>query len=352
MKKYFKDQKFLLIYQECEHGISVHNIPESVINDSKKSVVIAARGDEAKSGEHYLDNGFHFEKIKGDSASWYSIYTAYKRRSIDSNINGDESEPIKDVEAEKFLENLAAFVEGNVVTKLITLAFDEDGEIGGVEDANIKLMKRGGGELVVEFMLSKFIEESYRGWFYKSDGRRLEGDDHLRIRKDSDLDSGAFHDSLYPPFSPEEMSQLEEKWHYDFTTFDNLSAMDGIEYPEDPEYDSIKYLYQYKISKKKLEKYKKKIEIPYRVYEILTKEQKQLLSDQAHGILMDAVDDIGHDLFGLNFDNFAADERHRKSILESRQWGAELYGSLSTGGGNVYLGDGMSLDSNGNLVDD
>ena len=350
MKKYFKDQKFLLIYQHSEHGIPVHNIADSIINEDNKSQVIAARGDEPLSGEHYLDNGLHFEKIEGDSASWYSIYLEYKYRK--SNGSDVELGLTKDVEVEEYLESLASFIEGKVVTKLITLAFDDDGKIDGAEDATIKRIKRGGAELVIEFMLSKFIDESYKGWFYKSDGRPLESNNYQRIVKYSDSGLQSIQSWGEIPFSPEEMSQIEEKWHYDFTTFDNLSAMGGIEYPEDPEYDSIKYLYQHNISKKKLEKYKKNIEIPYRVYEILTDEQKQLLSNQVHGILMDTVDDIGHDLFGLSFDNFAADERHRKSIIASRQWGAELYGSLSTGDGNVYLGDGMSLDPNGNLVDD
>lgn len=350
MKKYFKDQKFLLIYSHSENGISVNKISESIIDQNSKLLIIAARGDEPKTGEYYVDNGYHFDKIENDENSLYSLYSAYKNRSSEQVLM--ESELEKDLEVDKFLEDLATFVEGQVVTKLITLAFDEGSQVVESKNSNIKLIKRGGVELVVEFMLSNFINESYKGWFYKSDGRPLESKNFNRIVISSDPELQAIHSWGEIPFSKKEISELEERWHYDYTLSSDLYAINGIEYPDDPEYDLIKYLYKFNIDGKKLKKLNKRIEIPYRVYEILTSEQKQLLSNQVYGIILDVVDDVGRDLFGLNFDSFANDEKYQNSIVASRQWGAELHGLMGGGSGSLYLGDGMSLDSKGNLTDD
>lgn len=350
MTQFFKDQKFMIIYFHNEDGISVSKISEKIVDEDSKSMVIAARGDEPIDGLQYLDNGYHFEKFKNCEIKWSDVYRWYKYRDPDADAQQLQSP--EDIFSSELLSHLVSFAEGKVVKLLILLAFDNCEKFDALVDDDIKFFKRGGSELVVEFMLSKYVHETHKGWFHKIDGRPLESENFYRLKIYSDPDIQAIHSWGVDEFSEDEMSELEERWHYCFGLGADLDVMLNKQSSWNIDSHEYLYYYHYNINLTKLPLYRSYIDIPDRVNSILTDEQKRILLEQAHEIILKNIDDVGRDFFALNFDSFSAHEEYRISVSESRQWGADLHGSIAEGNEKVYLGDGMYLDSDGNVLDD
>ena len=301
MPKYFKDQKFMLTFSHSETGIFIDN-PQDLIVSSKtnETLVIAARGDEVVHG-----------------------YTL-----TDVSQSDEKSSPNAWSKAVRFL---------------LVLAYDDgsnDPDDVDLSEVSFCEVKRGGTELVSEFLLSNFIGGSTINW-HRRDGQPIgEEESNFTAFMLGDMDP-----TLY-----------EKRFDYDFSLagdFNNLALTELIDIDEDngPEYS--KPVFQFGINQKAVSYLDGLVDIPYRVSKILSDEQKKALADEVPGIIRKELDYIAIKLLGQPVQNYQEDRARAYGRMRAAAWAADMYDfCVGDGVGNAYLGDGLSITTDGQITDD
>jgi hypothetical protein len=347
MANYFKDKKFRLLYLDVEGGIPVSLIPRVITEDSTDdSMVIAARGGPLNF-HSYLNPG---RKIAVKFSEEKSEQDKYFKEIYDHICASKELERTKFFQlnasvAEEIVDRVKA-LEDERVNRLIVLAHHDGQPVEKPKDTEFLCfeVKEGGPELVLEFLLSTFCNSFDTEWVRRDDPNvRYEPPEDFAFRL------GGLTD--------EEKLEYKEVPVYDFTLSANLDAL--VEYEEDFDddgdsfYRSSGYFYYYSVNLKALSRLTEKIDIPWRVREILTPEQIVKLDAEVPGIFMADLDYIARSVLMQKVDSYVADRARQYERMRAQQWASDMYDVLGGDGeGNVYMSDGMSLTADGRIVDD
>lgn len=366
MPKYFKDQKFMLTYIHSENGIFIGDPQDLIVNSkTNESLVIAARGDEVVPGctllnelqsdetlskydcyrhkasihpdDDWSEKNLQFvDKKKTSPYDWYSHLESVPQDEWSERFEGDR-------EFIEWAERLVSRGKSKAVKFLLVLAYD-DGDMAPdkvrtSEIAFIKV-KRGGSELVSEFLLSNFIRGTTINWH----------------RRDSQPIGEEESNSICFMFDEIDPAIYEQRWNYDFTLagdFGNLALTELIDMDEDygPEYSNP--VFQYQINQKAVSYLDSLVDIPYRVEKILSDEQKKTLADEVPMIVKNELDYIAIKLFGQAVQNFKEDSARDYGRMRESAWAVDMYDFCGGDGvSNAYLGGGLSITPDGQITDD
>ena len=323
--KFFKDQKFALIFLYDELMFRTNDVQNMVVDDQEKSLVISARGGEQKDGIHILNNGKFFEKQEDKRTSCFDLYMQTE------HLTEEERAAIYKDDVLVFINRLIEMGKSKFVKQLVILAFD-DGKLNIDSESSIIKIKSGGPEIVAEYMLSKFIGN----FKIFSDDEVIDKEFDLRIEVNKDIDG-------------------YEKCEFNFDLDGDLSQLHKVDDSrteiemDGTVWDDSFERFQLSIDEIAVLKLNEKFKIPPRIWNVLNEEQFELLSNQAPSLLIEEMDFIGNNIFKLNFDSYESYCRLMESKAYSQNWNASMNAVLGNDG--RYLGDGKSLARDG-LIDE
>lgn len=288
--KYFKDQRFMLIYMYSPVGFFVDDISQRIADEDGKSLVISGRSGRLEKPGSFLDNLGVLESLKKDSP-----YT-YQSLWLEDDIYSDEALLEKYGNSEEVVEYIRHIGKaGNrpFSHKLIILAYD-DGEDSEVDNPVIIKAKRGGYDLVIEYILSNFNNEETA----VGEAKRFI---HEHLCKDGVSRSFNFSLSSY------------------------FSGLDNYDFDFDMDADGSDYSRDYKrsifnVDKDALARLTSMFLVPDRVNKILTEEQKFLLRENIPDDLSSLSDFIGLKLFKQKLPSFDDDVHRETTRNRARFW--------------------------------
>lgn len=306
MPNYFKDQKLLLLFYHSPRGIRVDDIGNFVIDgNTGKSLVIAARGG-------WKRHGYDF--FQGEHRAAYGTLRA--------DLDYGDGEVAKEVQRKnpEFYADLFELAEAPMTDTLLVLAYDDGEPIPDDPSTGIVAFRRGGAELVVEFVLSRFAGEhrSPAQEWRRTDGAALTDEEtwKLTVASEEEVDQNLYRRAWIYDFS------LAGDFFYLTETYDEIVDMDDIEFEQ---FDRVVY----GINQDALEEMHGWIGIPSKLQELLTQEQVRIYrQEKIPELIKERLDAIGKVLFGQPFDDFSAD-RSRDAYQQwlNRQgaaWDAEM----------------------------
>jgi len=309
-RKYFKDLAFQIAFFHHPGGISLEEVDGFFVNKvTKESAVISARG---------------ARRIK--NPDWYPISASeVPMREIFQDIEcdrkfGDGSlvSHIQKNHPETY-DLVMRWANGYSTDRLIILSH---GDSEFPQDFNPELSpvdhREGGVELVVEYLLSNFASAEVinlpKRWV-REDGTHLTPEEEKQMEWEQ-VESMAVKGYRF------------DGWKYDFSTSDNFHHLEPL-YSDlvDDEYatyeDYERFLY--KVDNKAVGQMSRWVSIPYKLYAILTSEQKQKWRDKIlPEIILCNLDFIGIDLFGLSLNNASRDAADSHIRASAASWDAEL----------------------------
>lgn len=170
--------------------------------------------------------------------------------------------------------------------------------------------KSGGIELLSEYLLSNFItdindpEYTYRSWV-STEGDELEVDiigqivvngtaSDVRPPQQSDKNEFFFNNKLYSPKYVNNLTLAP-----DFRNLIKQREYSPIDYEDGSSYGKKRF--QYNLNQENLEKWNNEHAIPEFIFEILSSEQKQLLSKRLSSHIQSSWDEILKDIFNQKF---------------------------------------------------
>jgi len=334
MPKYFKDQKFMLVFLHSEAGIFVDNLADFILDaKTNKSLLIAARGDEEVEGLTLLSR-----KQTNDISSeldWFYYLKDHPEDQWPDWIKRDQNNS-------DWAKDLIRMGNSKAVTFLLALAYDDDGDATnvGLDSHTFSNIKRGGTELVSEFLLSNFCHRSSQKLF-RRDGQPISDDESMSIT----FALGEIDHAIY-----------EMRWTYDFSlavNFDNLALTQVLDYDEDYGFEYSIPVFQHGINQKAVPYLNELVAIPYRVRKLLSEAQQKTLADEVPEIVKQELDYVAIRLLGQPVQNYKMDRATDYARLQGAAWASDMYDICGGDGeGNAYLGDGISITPDGHLVDD
>lgn len=325
MPKYFKDNRFYLMYLYDEDMYCIDDVPNMVFSDENgESLVISARGNGLTDGHQVLDNGKFFAKVENDPDRYSKAFSNM------NHLNDEELELVfgdmKEKEIVQTMRDIRRLGNSKFVSKLMILAYSDGNENELPDFPDLIKIKVGGTEIVAEYMLSEFCSEFKKVSPINTNNENLE----KRIKWNSD-------DTRY--------------WNYEFN-FDlseNLSELDEIDNSnteidmDGTVWDGSFKRYRFNINDNAVNSLFEEFKIPGRVYDVLTKEQLIQLKEQLPSLLQDKMDFIGLQVFKQKFDSLDAHHRLMESRVASENWRNSMRQILGEDGS--YLGDGIDLNN-------
>ncbi len=180
MKKdtYFKDQKFVLLYMYFPAGMFMDETSSAVESDECQSLVISGRSNFLESPGSFLDKpgvmDFQEDPVTEEFKQWICdsmpdwAFPAgkpefeYKSLWWDHHKYDADEDLLERYGKKKFVEIvrcIGTIGDRPFADRLIVLAYDDGTDFDSNDDGRFcVLLKRGGYELVVEYMLSAFNE--------------------------------------------------------------------------------------------------------------------------------------------------------------------------------------------------
>lgn len=324
MPKYFKDNRFYLMYLYDEDMYCIDDVPNMIYSDENgESLVISARGNGLTDGRQVLDNGKFFVKVEGDPDRYSKAFSNM------IHLNDEELELVfgdmKEKEIVQTMRDIRRLGNSKFVSKLMILAYSDGNEKELPDFPELIKIKVGGTEIVAEYMLSEFCSDFKKVSPNKVNAEKIED----RIKWNSNE---------------------ERYWNYEFN-FDlsgNLSELNEIDDSateidmDGTVWDLSFKRYQFNINDNAVDTIYKDIHIPSRLYDVLTKEQLIQLKEQLPSLLQEKMDFIGLQVFKQKFDSLDAYHRLMESRVASENWRNSMRQILGEDGS--YLGDGISLN--------
>ena len=325
MPKYFKDNRFYLLYLYDENMYCIDHVPNTVWSDENgESLVISARGNGLTDGRQVLDNGKFFAKVESDPDRYSKAFSNM------IHLNDEELELVfgdmKEKEIVQTMRDIRRLGNSTFVSKLMILAYSDGNEDALPDFPDLIKIKVGGTEIVAEYMLSQFCSDFKKVSRNKINTEKIED----RIKWNSDE---------------------ERYWNYEFN-FDfseNLSELDEIDDSateidmDGTVWDGSFKRYQFNINDNAVNTIYKDIHIPSRLYDVLSKEQLIQLKEQLPSLLQEKMDFIGLQVFKQKFDSLDAHHMLMESRVASENWRNSMRQILGEDGS--YLGDGIDLNN-------
>ena len=347
--EYINTRTFGLLYycNYWELGIELKDIPRFWTDNKGKSRVISARTNARRS---YNEKNFKSGTIKINTTLFSANSSIYEgevghielflwmRSATLSEIKKlfrKNKEQIENIRA--IYDYYSAYNGKNTESGIFLL--DLTGDDSNITDEEIKYtrclnLKKGGIEIIHEYLASTFIQE---------------------------------HDTLISEFSRIErgfeFSDSNGTWSTKISPFFTFSlntdfthlTKNKIEYDVDLE-SGIPYIQQndtypyFNLSLDIVQRLNENLSIPERIRELLTAEQLAKLSDICREVVIDNIVLIFESCFKQHhfFPPMPA-----KLYQPYDTWAPELYDALGgDGGDSVYLSDGMSINADGTIDDD
>jgi hypothetical protein len=338
MTKYFKDKKFWLAFLDHPEGLRPSVIPRFIFDEATgKSLVVAARGGPME-GQSIPDFNLSIRisenaPIKEQTFRDIYDYICNARQTSDFEnllkLNPESAETIMETVSE---------LERSRVPRLLVLAESDgsstDGLFGNPKDWACCIVKEGGPELVIDFLLSRFCRRTLTGWFHQDDPS-------VKVYSEPPWD-----ESGYVSFTDYHFSNS--------STFEDL-----VKHEEDFDDEACKTyrtsadFYYYSVNLEALPKLDQMIRIPYRVRRVLTAEQSGLLDAQVPEILLHELDYIAKSVLRQRVRSYRDDQRNEYRRRSAQAWGSAMYDALGGDGeDDVYLGEGLCLSRSGRVVDE
>ena len=325
----------MLVFLHSDAGIVIDN-PADFIHDAKakKSLVIAARGNEEVEGVTLLSR----QQTKGNSSEldWFYYLKGHPEDQWPDWIK-------RDPKSSDWAKDLILKGNSNAATLLLILAYDDcDGDATdvGLDGYTFSKVKRGGSELVSEFLLSNFCLGSSQNLF-RREGQPISDDESMSIT----FALGDIDHAIY-----------EMRWTYDFSlavNFHNLALKQVMDYDVESGYEESFLVFQHGINQKAVPYLDELVAIPYRVRKLLSEAQQKTLADEVPEIVKQELDYVAIRLLGQPVQNYKMDRATDYARLQGAAWASDMYDICGGDGeGNAYLGDGISITPDGHLVDD
>jgi hypothetical protein len=355
-EEYIRSRRYGLLFIYNKESILLKHVSVIFRDDSDKSVVLAARGSSINFEEKSsfvkpieLENSVHgnggFLIGTIESMKLYSWMCASSVSQVKNLLrkNPKQSDLIKQRFKSINCEKCKCIIALLDLTGVVNDSVDE------VDYLTCIKLKVGGSELISEFLLSTFIDE----WEEEFENYELEptGEDFVRLTygDDSSLsrmlnkktgDESVVVGECSPIFKLETFTNLMHLTKYRFVLdYDDFSSW-MVE-------DGSHFYFNVDINNK--QKLDDEYAIPSRVYEILEKHQLEHLEKTTSSVIEDNLVFVYKSLLRQK----TPPSEPRQMNLPRDTWGSDMYSILGGDGyGDVYLGDGMSLDANGRLVDD
>lgn len=352
-EEFIRSRKFGLLYLYDEKGISIKHIPKIYTNDeSTQSVVISAIGnsidwEDSLNDSSYIelsnsisgDGGFLFGKVHYMRIFFWicaSTISQVKKLLRDNPNLKSKINRIYKIYSTSNCECVIALLD---LTNVKNYELGEQAE--SIDCAKLKV---GSVNLIYDFLLSNFIIE------YEDEFK------YTNLEPKSQIYDESIYGDWIPFIKNDDFSRGQASPYFKFEKFYNLNHLTKgrVEEHHDDEDFSMwtteegSYCY-FNFEIKNLDKLKTLLEIPKRIEEILDEDQIKHLKMTASSVFNDNLVYIYSNIFKQRIT-----EDHVDATYQRRDsWGLDMYNVLGGDGyNNMYLGDGMSIDSRGNLIDD
>ncbi len=355
-EKYVRSRRYGLLYVHNVKGLHLKYIPSFFSNDDGKSVVISARGDSI----YFKDKSFNQPTVViKNSVNGNGGYLGGEVDSLkiffwicSSSISQVKNLLRKNKEHLEWIRYRFKVFNKETIKCLILLLDLTGVKNDSIEDVDwltFAKLKTGGTELISEFLMSQFINE----WESEFEGDNLEpiGKDYRLLRYGDDSE---FARVFYEPLSSEQVVVGECSPLFQFDKFSHLLHLTKYRYESDEdegrtwttEVGSYVYFNVDINNKKKLDD---ELVIPKRIFEVLNENQIEQLNTSSASVIEENLTYVYQSILKQKIP-----QTHSGNLKQQRDtWGAEMYSILGGDGyDDVYLGDGISIDSNGRLIDD
>ena len=355
-EEYIRSRRYGLLFIYNKDGMLVKHASSIFVDDNDCPIVLAARGRFINFQENFYReptieleksvscNGGYLSK-QLDSMNLYSWMCSSSVGQVKNLLrkNPNQSEWIKD----RFKA-----INSQSCKCLIALLDLTDVKNVNVDDVNhitfVKL-KIGGAELISEFLLSQFINE----WEEEFEFDELEpiGEEYKILQYGGECN---FTNPFRQPIASEPVVVGECSPIFRLETFTDLAHLTQYRFVEDcDEFESWLVKkgshFYFNVDIKNKKKLDDEYVIPRRVYEILETHQLEHLEKTTSSVIEENIVFVYKSLLRQK----TPPSEPRQINLPRDTWGSDMYSILGGDGhGDVYLGDGMSLDANGRLVDD
>lgn len=354
--EYIRSRRYGLLYIYNSEGILLKHISQIFRDDNNKSVVISARGSSINFQEKYsIEPTINLQNsVSGDggylsgtleSMNLYSWICASTTNQVKSLLRENPEQAAWIKRRFKRINSESC----KCVIALLDLTGVKNDSIDDIDYLTFIKLKIGDVELISEFLLSNFINE----WEDEFETDELEpigedfvlqtyGDDSglSRMLNKKTGDESVVIGECSPIFSLETFTNLTHLSKYrfvqDYDEFESWLVEDGLHF-----YFNLAIKYKQKLDDE--------YAIPSRVYEILEKHQLEHLEKTTSSVIEDNLVFVYKSLLRQKI----PPSEPKQMNMPRDTWGSDMYSILGGDGyGDVYLGDGMSLDANGRLVDD
>jgi hypothetical protein len=225
------------------------------------------------------------------------------------------------------------------VIALLDLTDEESSTVEDVEGITFIKLKVGGVELISEFLLSRFITEWEEEFQHANFDPNCEEYLNLINGGATTRDAEVVIGECSPLFKLEKHHNLEHLTKYRLIQCDDEF--------ETWQREEGSYVY-FNVDIRKKEQLDKELLIPERIREILEEKQLEHLEKTAASVITDNLAYV----YKIILKQQIPQHEINHSNVPRDSWGRDMYRVLGGNGrDDAYLGDGMSLDSNGRLID-
>ena len=354
--EYIRSRRYGLLYVHNVKGLHLKYIPSFFTNDDGKSVVVSARGN----SNYFKDKSFNQptvlikNSVNGDGGYLGGEVDSLKMFFwiCSSSISQVKNLLRRNKEHLEWIRYRFKIFNKETCKCLILLL-----DLTGVKNDSVKdvdwltfvKLKIGDSELISEFLMSKFIYEWEAD--FEQDNLEPNGKDYLRFRYgDDSIGASLFNE----PLSNEQVLVGECSPIFRFDKFYDLLHLTKYRYVSDSyegqTWETVEGSYVYfNVDIKNKKKLDDELVIPKRIYEILNENQIAQLNTNSTSVIEDNLTYVFESILKQKIPQVDSGNSNQQRDT----WGAEMYDVLGGDGyEDVYLGDGMSIDSNGRIIDD
>ncbi len=359
-EKYLRSKSYALIYWHSSYQHPLKHLHDFLLNEQDESIIISARSEALIFNDlYYINSSVELENPVYGTAG--ALSGKCSRLDIYFWLC---SSPIKDVKkllrSNKSVRSIISEIfkcYNGSINDFSTALFLVDMKNKNAEDLNLifkdfKILQClkivcGGVEVVYEYLLSNFIYENENQYDILRGSHLLhdeKGDAKIKIFPEypsSTKSSEVYFSPIYQfskntdlfHLTPQKMEEYYDDYGFSYTK-------KGGSYP------------YYRLKLNYVEKINHEFIIPQRVYEILTQEQLEKLESSAADTLDRFLIFIFDNVFGYRYKDITS-SNVETIVSNGKCWNNDMYEILGgDGSDSVYLGDGLSIDKNGNIVDD
>jgi hypothetical protein len=302
MPTFFKDQKLVLVYAHCETGLGTENIDASVTDaNTGKSHVVAARG-----ARKYRNAEYRSRRTTEDNR----LYDMHSKFQEDLEFGDGTLTKAAQENAPEELAALTQWSGGHTTDRLIILAYDAGEPLPDLSSSNVVATRRGGTELVAEFLLSKFASWDcvpVKRWV-RVDGLSITDEEERALRRAASRNI--------------DLNLYRLDWVFDYSLLDNFYDLSST-YEVVLDYDDCETFNRvtYNIDQDALSEMHDWIRVPRELRDLLTPEQDRIWREEVvPAIIREHLDYIGIELFGQALDDCRAAGAREYLRREGKAW--------------------------------